>query len=47
MRREASKLKLSRARHKYSVTDGANWIFKQYNQQLPMLDDNILDTAVP
>ena len=43
MRREASKLKLGRARHKYSVTDGASWILKQYNQQLPMLDDNILD----
>ena len=43
MRREASKLKLDRARHKYSVTDGASWILKQYNQQLPMLDDNVLD----
>ena len=43
MRREASKLKLGQARHKYSVTDGAGWILKQYNQQLPMLDDNILD----
>ncbi len=43
MRREASKLKLGQARYKYSVTDGAGWILKQYNQQLPMLDDNILD----
>jgi len=43
MRREASKLKLDQALHKYSVTDGASWILKQYNQQLPMLDDNILD----
>ena len=43
MRREASKLKLGQALHKYSVTDGASWILKQYNQQLPMLDDNILD----
>ncbi|MCH7556856.1 MAG: hypothetical protein IIB56_05295 [Planctomycetes bacterium] len=43
MRREASKLKLDKARRKYSVTDGASWILKQYNQQLPMLDDNILD----
>jgi len=43
MRREASKLKLDRATHKYSVTDGAGWILKQCNQQLPMLDDNILD----
>ncbi len=43
MRREASKLKLDQAQKKYSVTDGASWILKQYNQQLPMLDDNILD----
>ena len=43
MRREASKLKLDQALHKYSVTDGASWILKQYNQQLPMLDNNILD----
>lgn len=43
MRREASKLKLDLAEHKYSVTDGANWILSQYRQQLPMLDDNVLD----
>lgn len=43
MRREASKLKLACAAHKYSVTDGANWILNQYKQQLPMLDENILD----
>jgi len=43
MRREASKLKLDQAMHKYSVTDGASWILKQCNQQLPMLDENILD----
>jgi hypothetical protein len=43
MRREALKLKLDQAMHKYSVTDGASWILKQCNQQLPMLDDNILD----
>jgi len=43
MRREAGKLKLDQARHKYSVTDGASWILKQCNQQLPMLDENILD----
>lgn len=43
MRREAHRLKLDQADHKYSVTDGANWILKQYHQQLPMLDDNILD----
>ena len=43
MRREASKLKIGQARHKYSVTDGAEWIAKQYAAQLPMLDQNILD----
>jgi len=43
MRREACKLKLDRAVHKYSVTDGASWILSQYRQQLPMLDENILD----
>ncbi len=43
MRRESYKLKLNQAEHKYSVTDGAGWILKQYNQQLPMLDCNILD----
>ena len=43
MRREASKLKLDEARHKYSVTDGAEWIAKQYRVQLPMLEENILD----
>ena len=43
MRREALKLKIGQARHKYSVTDGAEWIAKQYASQLPMLDQNILD----
>jgi len=43
MRREAAKVKLDKAEVKYSVTDGADWIRKQYNQQLPMLDENILD----
>jgi len=43
MRREAGKLRLGEARRKYSVTDGADWILKQYNTQLPMLDENILD----
>jgi hypothetical protein len=43
MRREASKLRINQALHKYSVTDGASWILKQYHQQLPMLDNNILD----
>jgi len=43
MRREAVRLKLACAEVKYSVTDGAAWILKQYNAQLPMLDDNLLD----
>lgn len=43
MRREAGKVRIDQARHKYSVTDGAEWIARQYAQQLPMLDENILD----
>jgi hypothetical protein len=43
MRREGSKLKIDQARHKYSVTDGAEWIARQYARQLPMLEENILD----
>jgi len=43
MRREASRIRLDEADVKYSVSDGAEWIRKQYNQQLPMLDENILD----
>ena len=43
MRREACRINLSRADVKYSVADGASWILKQYDQQLPMLDENILD----
>ena len=43
MRREAGKLKIGQARRKYSVTDGAEWIARQYATQLPMLDENILD----
>jgi hypothetical protein len=43
MRREAARVQLGDAAVKYSVTDGAGWIRKQYNQQLPMLDENILD----
>ena len=43
MRREGGKLRIDQARHKYSVTDGAPWIAKQYATQLPMLDENILD----
>ena len=43
MRREGGRLKIDGARHKYSVTDGAEWIARQYATQLPMLDENILD----
>jgi hypothetical protein len=43
MRREAAKLEIHKAAQKYSVTDGAEWILRQYNVQLPMLDENILD----
>jgi len=43
MRREARKIKLQEAQQKYSVTDGADWILRQYQQQLPMLEANVLD----
>jgi len=43
MRREGSKLKIDQAKHRYSVTDGAEWIARQYARQLPMLEENILD----
>ena len=43
MRREAAKIQIGHARVKYSVTDGAEWIARQYSSQLPMLDENILD----
>ena len=43
MRREALRLRIGQARHKYSVSDGAPWIARQYATQLPMLEANILD----
>jgi len=43
MRREGGKLKIGQADTKYSVTDGADWIRCQYQQQLPLLDANVLD----
>jgi hypothetical protein len=43
MRREAGRLRLAQASVKYAVTDGAEWISKQYRKQLPMLDEHILD----
>jgi hypothetical protein len=43
MRREARRLRLSAAKVKYAVSDGAEWIARQYRRQLPMLDEHILD----
>lgn len=43
MRREGAKVKLDKADEKYSVSDGAVWILKQYQSRLPMLDGNVLD----
>jgi len=43
MRREAGKVHLDQARHKYAVTDGAEWIERQYRKQLPMLEEHVLD----
>lgn len=43
MRREARRLRLSAAKVKYAVSDGAEWIARQYRRQLPILDEHILD----
>jgi len=43
MRREARHLRLSAAKVKYAVSDGAEWIARQYRRQLPMLEEHILD----
>jgi hypothetical protein len=43
MRREARYLHLTQAQVKYAVSDGAEWIANQYQQQLPLLDAHILD----
>ena len=43
MRREARRLHLSEAKIKYAVSDGAEWIANEYQRQLPMLDEHILD----
>jgi hypothetical protein len=43
MRREAGRLRLDLAEISYSVTDGADWIYRQYQIQLPMLLANVLD----
>jgi len=43
MRREARRLRLLSAKVKYAVSDGAEWIARQYRRQIPMLDEHILD----
>ncbi len=43
MRREAKRLGLSRARRKYAVSDGAEWIAREYRLNLPVLEQHILD----
>ncbi|MFW6154648.1 MAG: hypothetical protein ACOC95_05480 [Planctomycetota bacterium] len=43
MRREAAKVKLGDATFSYSVADGAKWIERQYQLNLPMLDEHIPD----
>ena len=43
MRRGAAQLHLDQADRAYSVSDGAEWIRRQYQQQLPMLEASILD----
>jgi len=43
MRREAAKLKFTQADEKISVSNGAEWIRKQLQVRLPMLDAMILD----
>lgn len=43
MRQHAGRLKLDHADLAYSVSDGAEWIRRQYRLQLPMLKANILD----
>lgn len=43
MTRTAKRLEFGRAEQKYAVTDGAEWIARQYRKRLPMLDEHILD----
>jgi hypothetical protein len=43
MRREAGKLKFDQADEKTSASDGAEWIHKQLEVKLPMLDGKVLD----
>lgn len=43
MRQHAGHIRLDHADQAYSVTDGAEWIRRQYQSQLPMLKANVLD----
>ena len=43
MRRLGRSIEVDKADIAYSVTDGAGWILKQYQSQLPMLKANVLD----
>jgi hypothetical protein len=43
MRQHAGRIRLDHADCAYSVTDGAEWIRRQYQSQLPMLKANVLD----
>jgi hypothetical protein len=43
MRREGRKVRVDQAKFSYSVADGAKWIERQYQLNLPMLDEHILD----
>ena len=43
LRREAKRLKITDADQKVAVADGAEWIRKQLENKLPMLDSQILD----
>lgn len=43
MRQYGRMLAIDKAQVKYSVTDGAEWIRRQYVCQLPMLDAQVLD----
>lgn len=43
MRREGRKIGVGSADLAYSVSDGADWIYRQYQMRLPMLKANVLD----
>ena len=43
MRREGRRVSLDQASFSHSVADGAKYLYKQYQLNLPMLDENILD----